>query len=285
MTTSRALKKLQGQRRRSMRRAHHALLACRSTTELALRMHSVLSPFPVFVFNPFYSFHFQQMAAAFRVHPSSNNMTHENASYSAMKDIRKRNLMRRLSIGEENTEYVDFIDLVAGLLDFDPATRYTSEDAIEHRFCIAPRYLDRVVLKMLSENFDSVHPHISLSSDADRQRRLNQEVHQYHLLRSVAALDRSNAPIPQKRALTQKESAFIAAFPPTRSHNLPHHNMAICAVNGCCANRIGNARAMSAGDQGPPPPLMYTRDRSISATPPEPPVKRMRLLKEETEYL
>jgi len=271
-------KKQQNQQRRPMRRAHHALLSCRSTTELAQKMHSVLSPFPVFVFNPFYSFHFEQMAAAFCRGPQgAHGMTHNNPSYSAMKMTRKRNLMRRLNIDSNATEYEDFIDLIAGLLDFDPATRYTSEDAIEHEFCIGARYLDAVIVDMISKNFDSAYPDVSISSDLDRQHRLNQEVHQYHLLRSVAVHDSSSTPIPQKRALTQRESAFVAAFPPVRAPNLPRHNRALCVVHGCCANYVSNP--MSAGDQGPPPLLAaHSRDRSNSATPPEPPIKRMRLL-------
>jgi len=261
-STSRSSRGHSHSRRRPTRRAHHALLACRSTTELAQKMHSVLSPFPEFVYNSFYSFHYEQMAAMFR----PMTMTHCTTSYTTLKETRKLKLMERLSIEEDAAEYEQFIDLISGLLDLDPATRYSSEDGIQHRFCIAEEYLEPELIELLSSTFDSAYPAISISSDQDRQFKINQEVNQYSLLKAVSRRDPSSSPVPQKRALTQRESAFVSAFPAMNLEYGRTHNAAICAIKGCC--------------QHLPYPfeveVEFAHHEEGSETPPEPPVKKMK---------
>jgi len=252
-------------RRRPTRRAHHALLDCRSTSGLARKIHSVLCPFPAFVFNPYYSFHFDQMAGAF---PPPLKMTEFNTSYAAMKETRKQRLLDRLSIPDVGaTEYKLFLDLIAGLLDLDPATRYSSEDAIQHPFCIDSKYLDSTVKELMNNTFDSAYPIISILSDEDRQHRVNQEVHQYQILVSIAARNPANAPIPRQHALTCKDSAFTVAFADTAPRKVQMHNRAICALRGCCPTPTTIESVTNEYFEG-----------ESSPTPPMPPNKKIKLI-------
>ena len=261
--------------RRPMRRAHHALLACRSTVGLAQKIHSVLCQFPGFVYNPFYSFHYEQMAAAF-VPPRV--MTEFNASYQEMKAARKRKLCDRLSIetNETTTEYQQFIDLIAGLLDLDPATRFTSEDAIQHRFCIDAQYLEPPIISLLSTVYDSAYPIISISDDEERQKRIDLQVQQYQMIRHrVQQQQHPQPPRPKERAITTKNSAFNAAAfgsisPSNRAS--PKHNRAICAVNGCCQSNGGrNAHGADRGER-------IDHEHRQNTPGQQPPVKKMKLI-------
>ena len=230
-------------RRPTTKWTRRPLFGCIGTAELAQKMHSVLSPFPETVYNEFYSFYFKEMAAVFR----PRTMTHCNTSYTATKAMRTRKLTERLSIREDAAEYVQCIDLIAGLLDLDPATRYSSEDAIQHRFCIDRQYLEPELVELLSSTFDSAYPEISISSDQHRQSRMNQEVNTYRYLKAVAQRDPAAAHVPRKRALIQREAAFIHAYPAVQRGNGPRHNRAICAVKGCC-QRIPTPPRMRVGD-------------------------------------
>eukprot|EP00483_Globobulimina_turgida_P003675 UN03681 len=69
------------------------------------------------------------------------------------------------STDQESNEFFNFIDLLSCLLDVNPFTRYTSEDAIRHKFIIHNNH---------QFNVKRIHPIIKSSNDKQRQYRINQ---------------------------------------------------------------------------------------------------------------
>lgn len=199
------------------------------------------------------------MAGAF---PPPTKMTIYNTSYILMKEMRKQKLIDRLCIPDGAVEYKLFLDLIAGLLDLDPATRYSSEDAIQHPFCIDSKYLDPAVKEIMNATYDSAYPIISILSDEDRQRRVGHEIRQYQMLVSMSARNPANTPIPRQHAMTCKDSALSLADSVPKTYQI--HNRAICALRGCCQSQNPITNEHSEGE--------------FSPTPPMPPNKKMKLI-------
>jgi len=167
-------------------------------------------------------------------------LTHCDSDYSRQRLARRQRLVQRMRCDaatmaklQRDTEFLDFLDLMARLLDPNPSTRLTSEDATQHRFCIGAEYVrnDVRLQRMLTDHFDSVFPRISISSDADRQRRIDAQYQRYQRLRA-AAMNGETVPRPSGKAMTRRTSHGDAQC----SDATVRHSRAVCLMRGCCGN-------------------------------------------------
>jgi len=307
------------------RRHHHALFACCNKIELAKKIQRVLTPYPLFVYNKYESFYYDEIKESFdndqrqkerkakhnqssttssnddenkdnnidddedqelgeskQNEPSDGEhevrldpyeLCHLSTSYKQLKILRRNSLLKRLNIcklyrNHNNNnkyknnaaniklegikqEYIDFIDLIACLLDVNPSTRYTSEDAIQHPFITSIEYIenDNKALSFLESSFESVYPLITISTDNDRQYRINEQMKKYSLhqrmehsyLRSLSNLRNGNGnnngsmicpiPIPREMTLTKKNNNMGFIYAPSINNNTPSHSVSAVALN------------------------------------------------------
>lgn len=222
---------------------HYAVFASRNNAQLASRITSVFSSFPAYFYNEFDSFHWTQMSTTQSIYADddhTNPLTHCDSDYTRQRLARRQRLVQRMRPDattmaklERDTEFVDFLDLMARLLDPNPSTRLTSEDATQHRFCIGADYVrnDARLQRMLTDNFDSVFPRISISTDADRQRRIDAQYQRYQR-RCAAAVRGEKVPRPSGKAMTRRTSHGDAQC----SDATVRHSRAVCLMRGCCGN-------------------------------------------------
>eukprot|EP01084_Bolivina_argentea_P230658 389122_1 len=243
------------------RRHHHALFACCNRMALARKVYDILAPYPHYVYNEYYSFYLNEM--------KKKHAANTNGTYLVLKDARKKKLITRL-IGskaanaaathltlsvEADAEYVEFIDLIACLLDVNPATRYNSEEAVQHPFCINLQYIenDAAILKLLSTQFHSTYPEISISTDFDRQLCINQQIEQFHMYEAMRNTNPQQIPTPKEMATTRKSNTFGVKY------LTQTHNKVVCLLHGCCNNpsvvkqEFGSQQALYGVPQGLPP--------------------------------
>merc|ERR1712154_326249 len=202
------------------------------------KIHCILSPYPHYVYNEYTSCYFKEITADH----DDMMMNHSNDRYLILKNLRKKQLIHRLNIVNKrekerfllDIEYHEFIDLISCLLDLNPSTRYSSEDAIQHPFCINLKYVenDLNILTILSTKFESEYPIITISNDYDRQYRITQQIEQFDLFQSIKINNPSSVPIPKEMAITRKNNSFVVANRNTQII----HNKVICLLNGCCNN-------------------------------------------------
>jgi len=259
-------------------RHHHALFACRNQVELARKIHSTLSSFPAYVYNEWTSCYLKQIRQSLvrnEYTPSTTTSSygekghghdikringefeHCEMCYVDLKDARIERLIKTMNVGEDDlaidSETCEFLDLISGLLDLNPSTRLTSEDAIQHSFCINLKYIrsDEEVLKCLEHFFESAYPQISISSDEQRQSRINLQMEQFKMFELAQAAQSNSLPVPKEMAVTQKRAPY-AYCDGKVSHNKVH-----CLFHGCCGN-----------------PTVKIKKEMLSGTPP---LKKMRL--------
>eukprot|EP00488_Nonionellina_sp_1-RS-2012_P000820 TRINITY_DN1325_c0_g1_i1.p1 TRINITY_DN1325_c0_g1~~TRINITY_DN1325_c0_g1_i1.p1 ORF type:complete len:117 (-),score=18.32 TRINITY_DN1325_c0_g1_i1:78-428(-) len=72
-------------------------------------------------------------------------------------------------------EFDSFIDFISCLLDVNPLTRYSSEDALKHQFIVKDLALQK---KMMNRN----HPIIESSNDDERQNRIGKQFKEYRTM-------------------------------------------------------------------------------------------------------
>jgi len=220
---------------------HYAVFASRNSAQLASRVACVLSSFPAYFYNDFASFHWKPISAAAtqalseaaKALPRTIPLTHCDADYSRQRLARRLRLFQRMHAdpATADAELTDFLDLMARLLDPNPATRLTSEDASQHRFCIGVEYVrhDEKIFELLRNKFDSAFPRITISSDADRQRRLDAQLHKYRE-QCAAVANGGKAPRPSAKATARRTSHSDEQCTDTSVR----HSRAICLVRGCC---------------------------------------------------
>jgi len=211
---------------------HRAVFASSNNAQLATQITTVLTSFPAYFYNKFDSLQWAKVSA------NPNLLTHDDVDYSALRCARQQRLVDRMQLDSTTSfelhgddEFCEFLDLIAGLLDPNPATRLTSEDATQHPFCIDIDYVrdDQRLHKLLRTRFDSAFPIISISNDADRQRRLNAQMQRYRTQCDAAD---AVAARPSPTAITR-----ITSHGDERcSDPTVRHSRAICLVKGCCGN-------------------------------------------------
>jgi len=204
-----------------------AVFASRSKAMLVARINQQLSAFPAYFYNEFNSFIWGKYGA--------NVKFHCDVDYNRLRLQRRQKLIERMRPDAAtvkklsgDAEFCDYLDLVARLLDPNPATRYTAEDATQHCFCIGLGYVrdDARVFELLSTRFDSNYPRVSISNDNDRQRRLQKQMKQYEANRAA-----EEAPRPPGRVVVRGISHDdVCSDPAVR------HSRAVCLVYGCCGN-------------------------------------------------
>eukprot|EP01084_Bolivina_argentea_P087013 157219_1 len=140
------------------------------------KIYQELHSLPQCVYNEYTSYHYPP--------PDTYTMFHDEASYVKAKTVRSNKLWFKLAhakrldgrcVYDNKEELMYFVDMLSGLLDPNPWTRYTSEDAIRHPFTVYGHRMDRETMKR-------VHPYIPCSDDTQRQQRMNEQRRQYQLL-------------------------------------------------------------------------------------------------------
>jgi len=222
------------------RRHRRALFACRNKAELAKKIHETVSPYPLYVYNEYKSCYFKEIHDSFN--DKDQKLNHSDDRYLILKNSRKRKLISRLNIVNEREktrflldfEHNEFIDLISCLLDLNPSTRYSSEDAIQHPFCINLKYVenDLNILTNLSTKFESSYPITPISQDFDRQYRITQQIERFDFFESVKTNHSSSIPGPTERTITRRNSLFVR----NTTDRSVIHNKVICLLNGCCNN-------------------------------------------------
>jgi len=220
---------------------HYAVFASRNNAQLASRIASILSSFPAYFYNDVASFHWTPISTAATNALSARAaakgvelpLTHCDADYARQQSTRRERLFKRINAdpATADAELTDFLDLMGRLLDPNPATRLTSEDATQHRFCIGEDYVrhDTKIFELLRNKFDSAFPRVTISSDADRQRRLDAQLQRYRE-QCAAVANGGEVPRPSGKATARRTSHNDEECTDTSVR----HSRAICLVHGCC---------------------------------------------------
>merc|ERR1712129_255511 len=220
-------------------RHHHALFACRNGIELAQKIRDTLSAFPIYVYNEYNACYYTTIVDKLQ-QQNTQKVTHSNVCYSDLKRQQIKTLIAQMDASqtEFDDEMNDFLDLIAGLLDLNPSTRQTSDEAISQSFCINVKYVksDAVVLSCLQHNFESVYPVITIASDEQRQARIDAQMTDYKYYESIkqkkqiGQMGFSALPIPREMAITKNKAPYV-------NHDYAHriaHNKVHCLLHGCC---------------------------------------------------
>eukprot|EP01084_Bolivina_argentea_P101901 182628_1 len=144
------------------------------TDNLIQKICTELSRFPQYVYNKHTSYYCPNNLS------SHESIYHFENSYVGLKTKRKQKLMDKLGVDAAGTNainIVDCIDLLAGLLDLNPLTRYTSEDAIYHPFIVNDSVCKNGYVRRN-------HSIIKLSTDEERQNRINVQTKTFLFLTS-----------------------------------------------------------------------------------------------------
>merc|ERR1719334_1693769 len=172
--------------------------------------------------------------------PQPQPLTHCDADYTRQRLARRQRLIWRMQPDnatrtklDRDPEFMDFLDLIARLLDPNPATRFTSEDATQHRFCIGVDYVrhDEKLHELLRHKFDSAFPRVTISTDADRQRRLDAQLQRYQQ-HCAAKANGDVVPKPSGKAIARRTSHSDVQC----SDASVCHSRAVCLVRGCCGS-------------------------------------------------
>merc|ERR1712176_11837 len=116
---------------------------------------------------------------------------------------------------------------------------------------------DGEVLRCLKDTYDSAYPIISVSSDAQRQFRINQQMAQLKQF-EMSKLNHATASIPKPKemAVTKKKAPFVDVF----VNEEVAHNKVYCLFHGCCGN-----------------PTLVKKKKESFVVSEKPPFKKMRL--------
>jgi len=190
----------------------------------------------------------QQQQQRLKYHVLADDLS----DYSMLKERRKESLIHKLQIDDEHemrrfqhdAEFNDFVDLIACLLDLNPATRYTSEDAMQHTFVLNLKYIehDAKMVSLLSNNVEPVYPAIGISTDQQRQSRVQEQQHKLKLAAEAGRHCHGAVPVPREAAVTRKHS-YLNLNDENQNNSNKHsnqypqlHNKVVCLIHGCCNN-------------------------------------------------
>ena len=215
--------------------AYGAIFACDDASELAYKIYNLLGAFPEFFYNPFISCYFVEITEFCRhwsrvYHAkSADHFTQSQPFYNATKEDRKNALLNAfttpiplklpvklpspppipkslpLSIStappySSLPEFEDFIDLIACLLDPNPATRYSAHIAPNHPFCSPPQFDDEIAALIEKMHEITLGPD-DVVTDFQRQCVVNRQIIKYQKYQSEQTV---LIQVPEEITVTKK---------------------------------------------------------------------------------